>query len=118
MLDETTRYNLLKLLETQPKLSQRQLAQELGISLGKVNYCLNALIQKGLLKADNFRTSQNKLAYIYLLTPVGIEEKARITVQYLKWKMQEYEILRKEIQVLRQEVERVSGVKATSSSKG
>lgn len=116
MLDETTRYNLLKLLEAQPKLSQRQLAQELGISLGKVNYCLNALIQKGLLKADNFRGSQNKLAYIYLLTPAGIEEKANITVQYLKWKMQEYEILRQEIQVLRQEVERVSEVKATSAS--
>lgn len=103
MLDETTRYRLLKLLESNPRLSQRQLAQELGISLGKVNFCLTALIEKGLLKANNFRNSQNKLAYMYLLTPAGVEEKARITVQYLKWKMQEHEMLRAEIEELRRE---------------
>jgi EPS-associated MarR family transcriptional regulator len=103
MLDETTRYRLLKLLESNPQLSQRQLARELGISLGKVNFCLSALIEKGLLKANNFRNSQNKLAYMYLLTPAGVEEKARITVQYLKWKMQEHEMLRAEIEELRRE---------------
>jgi EPS-associated MarR family transcriptional regulator len=103
MLDETTRYRLLKLLESNPRLSQRQLAQELGVSLGKVNFCLSALIEKGLLKANNFRNSQNKLAYMYLLTPAGVEEKARITVQYLKWKMQEHEMLRAEIEELRRE---------------
>lgn len=103
MLDETTRYRLLKLLECNPELSQRQLARELGISLGKVNYCMTALIEKGLLKANNFRNSQNKLAYMYLLTPAGVEEKARITVQYLKWKMQEYESLQAEIVELRRE---------------
>ena len=106
MLDETTNYKLLKLLQAQPQLSQRQLAQELGVSLGKVNYCLNALIEKGLLKVSNFRSSQNKLAYMYLLTPAGIEEKARVTVQYLKRKMQEYESLKREIQLLKRDSEK------------
>ena len=103
MLDETTRYRLLKLLERNPALSQRQLAQALGVSLGKVNFCLTALIEKGLLKANNFRNSQNKLAYMYLLTPAGVEEKARITVQYLRYKLQEYEALREEIDELRRD---------------
>jgi len=104
MLDETTNYKLLKLLEAQPQLSQRQLAQELGVSLGKVNFCLKALIEKGLLKATNFRNSKNKLAYMYLLTPNGIEEKASITLRFLKHKMQEYESLEAEIEELRREV--------------
>ena len=103
MLDETTRYRLLKLLESNPGLSQRQLAQTLGISLGKVNYCLTALIEKGLLKASNFRNNKNKRAYMYLLTPAGVEEKARVTIQYLKIKMQEYETLHLEIEELRHE---------------
>lgn len=108
MLDESTRYRLLKLLEDNPTLSQRQLARELGISLGKVNFCLAALIEKGLLKANNFRNSQNKLAYMYLLTPAGVEEKSRITLQYLKCKMHEYESLRSEIEELRREAEKLS----------
>jgi EPS-associated MarR family transcriptional regulator len=103
MLDESLRYRLLKLLECNPKLSQRELAQALGISLGKVNYCLSALMEKGLLKASNFRNSKNKLAYMYLLTPAGMEEKARITVHYLKYKIKEYETLRVEIEELRRE---------------
>jgi EPS-associated MarR family transcriptional regulator len=103
MLDETTRYRLLKLLEENPELSQRQLARALGVSLGKINFCLTALIEKGLLKANNFRNSQNKLAYMYLLTPAGVEEKARITAQFLKYKVQEYEVLRSEIDELRKE---------------
>src|SRR5674476_1520315 len=101
MLDETTNYKLLKLLEAQPQLSQRQLAQELGVSLGKVNFCLKALIEKGLLKATNFLNNKNKLAYMYLLTPSGIEEKASITLRFLKYKIQEYEALRAEIEELR-----------------
>ena len=103
MLDETTNYKLLKLLEAQPQLSQRQLAQELGVSLGKVNFCLKALIEKGLLKATNFRNNKNKLAYMYLLTPSGIEEKASITLRFLKYKIQEYEALRAEIEELRRD---------------
>jgi EPS-associated MarR family transcriptional regulator len=92
-------------LEENPGLSQRDLAKLLGISLGKVNFCLNALVDKGSLKIKNFRNNENKLAYAYLLTPRGVEEKARITVGFLKRKMQEYERLRKEIEELKREAE-------------
>lgn len=105
MLDPQTRYRLLKLLEANPALSQRQLARELGVSLGKVNYCLNALIEKGHVKARNFRNSQNKLAYLYVLTPRGIREKARLTVDYLRIKLKEAEALQAEIKELKREVE-------------
>ncbi|HEX7455009.1 MAG TPA: MarR family EPS-associated transcriptional regulator, partial [Gallionella sp.] len=72
MFDDTTSYGLLKILEDNPSLSQRNLAKQLGISLGKVNFCLNALVEKGCLKVDNFRNSANKLSYVYLLTPHGV----------------------------------------------
>lgn len=103
MLDETTHYGLLKTLEENPDLSQRDLAKRLGISLGKVNFCLNALVAKGSLKINNFRNNENKLSYAYLLTPRGVEEKARITVVFLKHKMQEYELLKREIAELKLE---------------
>lgn len=105
MFDETTSYGLLKTLENDPGLSQRDLAKRLGVSLGKINYCLNALIEKGCLKVNNFRNSDNKLGYAYLLTPHGVEEKARITVHFLKYKVQEYERLRAEIEELKSEAE-------------
>lgn len=105
MFDDTTSYGLLKTLEHNPSLSQRDLAKRLGISLGKVNYCLNALVEKGCLKVNNFRNSDNKLAYAYVLTPRGIEERARITVHFLKYKVQEYEQLRAEIEELKREAE-------------
>ncbi len=105
MFDDDTSYGLLKTLENNPDLSQRDLAKRLGVSLGKVNFCLNALIEKGCLKVNNFRNSENKLAYAYLLTPRGVEEKARITVRFLKYKMQEYEQLRAEIKELKREAE-------------
>ena len=105
MLDETTHYGLLKTLEENPGLSQRDLAKKLGVSLGKVNFCLNALVEKGNLKINNFRNSDNKLAYAYLLTPGGVEQKARMTVQFLKYKVQEYEKLRAEIAELQREAE-------------
>ena len=105
MFDDTTSYGLLKTLEDNPSLSQRDLAKRLGISLGKVNFCLNALVEKGCLKVNNFRNSDNKLAYAYLLTPRGVEEKARITVCFLKYKMQEYERLHAEIEELKREAE-------------
>jgi EPS-associated MarR family transcriptional regulator len=92
-------------LENNPGLSQRDLAKRLGVSLGKINFCLNALVAKGSLKISNFRNNENKLAYAYLLTPRGVEEKARIPVVYLKHKMQEYEQLRQEIEVLKREAE-------------
>lgn len=105
MLDETTQYGLLKTLEENPGLSQRDLAKRLGVSLGKINFCLNALVAKGSLKINNFRNSDNKLAYAYLLTPNGVELKARMTMQFLKYKVQEYEKLRAEIEELQREAE-------------
>ena len=105
MFDDSTGYSLLKTLENNPGLSQRDLAKQLGISLGKVNFCLNALIEKGCLKVNNFRNSGNKLAYAYLLTPQGVEQKARMTVEFLQIKMHEYERLRTEIEELKLEAE-------------
>jgi EPS-associated MarR family transcriptional regulator len=105
MSDDNTSYGLLKTLENNPSLSQRDLAKRLGISLGKVNFCLNALVAKGCLKVNNFRNSDNKLAYAYLLTPRGVEQKARMTVEFLQIKMQEYQRLRTEIEELQREAE-------------
>lgn len=106
MFDETISYGLLKTLENNPGLSQRDLAKRLGVSLGKVNFCLNALIDKGCLKVNNFRNSDNKLAYAYLLTPQGIEQKAHLTVEFLQIKIQEYQRLRVEIAELESEAAR------------
>lgn len=106
VLSEEVRYKLLHLLEPNPSLSQREVARELGISLGKVNYCLKALINKGLIKAANFKNSKNKTAYMYLLTPRGLDEKARVTRRFLQIKMQEYEALRQEIEQICHEAER------------
>ncbi|MDP1871604.1 MAG: MarR family EPS-associated transcriptional regulator [Gallionella sp.] len=111
MFDDTTSYGLLKTLADEPYLSQRDLAKRLGVSLGKVNFCLNALIAKGCLKADNFRNSDNKLAYVYLLTPRGVEQKAHLTVEFLQIKIREYERLRVEIAELRQSVEQHGATK-------
>ena len=105
MVSDETRYKVMRLIEAHPEMSQRDVARELGISLGKANYCLKALVQKGWIKASNFKNSHNKAAYMYLLTPRGIEEKARLTVQYLRIKMREYERLRVEIEEMRNEAE-------------
>lgn len=104
MLTDEYRYKILKLVESNPAISQRELAEQLGISLGKANFCLKALINVGLLKVTNFRNNKNKLAYMYLLTPTGIEEKASITLRFLKFKIHEYEMLQSEILSLRKEV--------------
>jgi EPS-associated MarR family transcriptional regulator len=121
MLSDEYRYKILKSLEANPEISQRELAGELGISLGRVNYCVQALIEKGLVKAKNFRNSKNKKGYAYLLTPRGIEEKAKITVQFLKIKIAEHEALTKEIKGLREEAVQVqrqhSGAAAKKGAK-
>ncbi|MFZ5592662.1 MAG: MarR family EPS-associated transcriptional regulator [Pseudomonadota bacterium] len=104
MADDETHYKILRLLQNDPHISQRALAETLGVSLGKTNYCLKALVNRGLIKARNFRNSRNKAAYAYFLTPKGMEEKAKVTVRFLKFKMAEYESLREEIELLRQEV--------------
>jgi EPS-associated MarR family transcriptional regulator len=101
---EDTHFRLLRLLETSAELSQRDLARELGASVGKINYCLNALIDKGLVKARNFKNNRNKLGYLYVLTPRGIDSKATITLQFLQRKMVEYETLKAEIALLEREL--------------
>ena len=106
MLSDEIRYRLLKRLEADPHLSQRGLARELGISLGKMNYCLKALVEKGWIKAENFKNSRRKMAYRYLLTPAGIREKALVTVRFLKYKQAEYATLEREIAELRLEINR------------
>ncbi|MBN8473920.1 MarR family EPS-associated transcriptional regulator [Sulfuritalea sp.] len=98
-------YRLLKLIEANPGINQREMAQAMGVSLGKVNYCVKALVQKGIIKIHGFRNHGNKRAYMYLLTPGGIEAKARLAVSYLKHKMAEYEAIRNEIEELRRETE-------------
>ncbi len=95
---------VLRELEDKPEITQRELAQHLGVSLGKVNYCLQALIGKGFIKARNFHNSNNKRAYLYVLTPQGIEAKAKISVAFLRRKIIEYEQLKAEIAQLEREV--------------
>ncbi len=101
---EDVHLRLLRLIEARPDLSQRDLARELGTSLGKLNYCLNALINKGLVKVRNFRNNRNKLGYAYLLTPTGIESKAAILMHFLRRKVDEYESLKQEIEQLQVEL--------------
>ena len=98
------RLRVLRALEANPELSQRQLAAELGVSLGGVNYALKALMERGFVKADNFRKSGNKVAYLYVLTPKGVAEKASLATAFLGRKLEEYEVLKREIEALKGEV--------------
>ena len=104
MLSVEYRYKILKKLEIEPQISQRDLARDLGISVGRANYCIQALIAKGLIKVNNFKNNQNKKAYMYFLTPKGIAEKINATSRFLKIKTDEYEALQREIEGLRNEV--------------
>ena len=104
MLTDEIRYRILRELEQDPKISQRALAQSLGVSVGKANFCLRALVEKGLIKVNNFRRSGIKRAYAYHLTPRGMKDKARMTRLFLKIKQREYEALQAEIEELRKEV--------------
>ena len=99
-LQEDTHFRVLALLERNPDISQRDLAKALGISLGGVNYSLRALVDKGMVKAQNFSSSDKKLAYAYILTPKGLAEKTLLTARFLKRKMDEYEALKFEIESL------------------
>ena len=103
--EQQLRYSLLKILAKKPNLTQREMARKMEISLGKVNYCLSELAKKGLIKIKSFRDSGNKMRYAYLLTPRGMEEKARLTLAFLKSKMIEYKNMRREIEELAREVE-------------
>jgi len=106
MITDEYRYKLLTLLQANPTMSQRDVARELGISLGKTNYCLRSLVEKGWIKATNFKNSRQKAAYMYLLTPRGIRAKAGLTVRFLQRKVREYEALRLEIEQVREEARR------------
>jgi len=103
---EEVHFDLLSRLEQNPDCTQRELANEMGISLGKVNYCLKKLIEKGWIKTKNFHNSNNKAAYAYLLTPKGIEEKGKLTIEFLQRKMVEYELLKTEIMQLQQDMDK------------
>ena len=103
-IDKEIHLKLLRYLEANPQVSQRELAEYLGVSLGKTNYCLGTLIEKGLVKARNFKNKANKRAYLYLLTPKGVREKAQISVRFLQRKLQENESLLAEIEELRNEL--------------
>jgi len=98
---------LLRKLEVNPEYTQRELSQEMGVSLGKINYCMKKLIEKGWIKLSNFSHNPNKVSYIYLLTPKGIEEKTRLTFAFLIIKMEEYEMLKGEISKLKQDAEKL-----------
>ena len=103
-LQEDTHFRVLSLLETQPELNQREMAKALGVSLGGVNYCLRALVAKGLVKMHNFQGSDNKLGYAYLLTPHGMAEKLSLTAHFLQRKQEEYLALKAEIDALQKVV--------------
>ena len=99
--------DLLRKLEVNPEYTQRELSREMGVSLGKINYCMKKLIEKGWVKLSSFSNNPNKVNYIYLLTPQGIEQKGRLTISFLKTKLQEYEILKNEISKLKQDAEKL-----------
>ena len=102
-LQEDTNFRVLRMLQDNPDMTQREIAEKLGVSTSGLNYCLNALIDKGYLKVQNFSQSKNKFGYIYVLTPQGIAEKAQLTSRFLRRKMAEYDALRAEIESLHTE---------------
>jgi EPS-associated MarR family transcriptional regulator len=103
-LQEDTNFRVLRILQSNPDLTQRELAEKLDVSVGGLNYCLKALMEKGWIKMLNFTQSKNKFGYVYVLTPRGIAEKATLTGNFLKRKMEEYEMLRLEIETLQREI--------------
>ena len=100
--------DLLQKLESNPEYTQRELSKEMGVSLGKVNYCIKKLTEKGWIKLTNFKQNPNKVGYVYILTPRGIEEKSRLTFSFLKRKLIEYDVLKKEINTLKLETEEMA----------
>jgi EPS-associated MarR family transcriptional regulator len=111
MNQKDIRLDLLRNLESNPEYTQRELSKDMGVSLGKVNYCIKKLTEKGLIKLTNFKQNPNKVGYVYILTPRGIEEKTKLTFSFLKRKVIEYEILKKEINALKIESEEMANKK-------
>lgn len=103
-MSEQRQLDAMRLLELNPEMTQRELAQELGVSLGAANYCLKALVKKGWVKLENFQNNPNKLGYLYLLTPMGVAAKTQLTANFLRRKLAEYEALKMEIEQLKDEV--------------
>lgn len=103
-LNDETHYKLLSLLQENPDISQRQLAEEMGVSVGKINYCIKALLKVGHVKLNNFARSKNKLGYVYVLTPKGVKEKAQVTLRFLELKQVQYDQIQKEIVDLQREI--------------
>ena len=112
-LQEDTNFRLLRILNENPEITQRELAKRLGLSVSGLHYCLKALVEKGLVKVQNFSNSKNKIRYLYLLTPAGVSQKANLTSQFLQRKMREYEELQKEIKLLKHEADSSSNRNAT-----
>lgn len=112
-IQEETHFRILCILQENPDLTQRKLADKLGISLGGLNYCLNALIDKGLVKMQNFSNNKSKFQYMYVLTPMGISEKVALTARFLSRKIEEYEAMKLEIHRLKYELEVLSQEKST-----
>ena len=102
-LQEDTSFRVMRILEENPDLTQRELAGQVGMSLGGFNYCIKALIEKGYVKAENFQNSKNKFKYVYVLTPTGVAQKIALTGRFLHRKLEEYEALKKEIEMLRRD---------------
>ena len=103
-MSEKRQLDALRVLENNPQTTQRDLAELLGISLGATNYCLRALVEKGWIKIGNFQNNPSKLGYLYILTPLGIAAKAKLTSRFLKRKLEEYEVLKTEIEQLKSEI--------------
>jgi len=113
--EQEIRYRLLNLLSDEPQLRQLDMAKMMGISVGKVNFCISELAREGLIKVKRFKSAKNKVPYSYLLTPHGIQEKGRITVRFLKRKIAEYEEIKRQIGVLAEEVEK-NGLRGMAES--
>jgi EPS-associated MarR family transcriptional regulator len=113
--EQEIHYRLLNLLTDEPQLRQRDMAKRMGISVGKVNYCISELAKKGLIKIKRFKSAKSKIPYTYMLTPKGIEEKGRITVNFLKRKLQEYEETKRQIEALTEQVEQ-NGLRAVAEA--
>lgn len=105
---EDAQFRVLNLLKKHPDFSQRQIASELGISLGRVNYCLRALVGKGYIKIENFRAADNKLRYLHVLTPTGISQRTILATEFIKRKLREYELLKQEIEALQNDETRAN----------
>lgn len=103
MIDSDITYKVLREIQDRPEISQRELSRELGVSLGKTNYVLKALLEKGLIKINNFRNNKNKKVYLYLLTPSGVEQKSKLALNFLKKKMKEFDELQKEIELAKRD---------------